>query len=198
MVSTPLLDEYRKHIAAASTSSFKFVLVCAKTSIDDKSVLRSIDFASHRSLIEDEHFQNTVLHRKAKALAERHLDILTPFISEKSKTECTEILRVRLEGIFTVALGLKVLVMATKDMFECIWPTPGSEFDVDTMETAQPRRQGIDQYDWIEGSRVVLPVAPGLRLYSHDRELVDYNGFIEVGDCADGQPRVIAKSVVYI
>lgn len=104
----------------------------------------------------------------------------------------------RLEGIFTVALSLKVLLMTTKDMFECIWPTAGSEFDIGTMETAWPRRQGINQHDPTGRPRVVLPVAPGLHLYSHNRQMVDYNAFIEVGKHMDGQSRVISKSVVWV
>jgi hypothetical protein len=139
-----------------------------------------------------------VLPRKAKGLAERHLEILAPFITEKGKAECTEKLMWRLEGIFTIALDLKVFLMTTKDMFECIWPAPGSDFDVDTMETARPRRQEINQYDQTESPRVVLPVTPGLRVYSHDRQLVDYNGFRKVGDHVVGQQGVVAKSMVYI
>ncbi|KAJ4299562.1 hypothetical protein N0V90_004808 [Kalmusia sp. IMI 367209] len=182
MMSTSLLDEYRNHIAAAC----------------DKNVLRSLDFASHRSVIRSEQFQNNVLPRKAKALAERHLEILAPFIAEKEKAECTEKLRWRLEGIFTIALDLKVLLMTTKDMFECIWPAPGSDFDVDIMETARPRRQEIVQYNQTESPRVVLPVTPGLRVYSNDRQMVDHNGFRKVGDHVNGQQSIVAKSVVYV
>lgn len=138
-----------------------------------------------------------MLPRKAKRLAEQHLEILAPFIAEKENTECTEQLRWRLEGIFIIALNLKVHLMITKDMFECIWPAPGSDFDVDTMETARPRRQEITQYDQTGSPRVVLPVTPGLRVYSHDRQMVDYNGFREVGDHVEGQQSVIAKAVVY-
>jgi hypothetical protein len=127
------------------------------------------------------------------------LEILAPLIAEKNKAECTEKLRWRLKGIFTIALNLKVLLMTTRDMFECVWPAPGSEFDLDTMETARPRRQEIDQYDQTERPRVVvLPVSPGLRVYSHDRQMVDYNGFKMVGDHVDGPQNIIAKSMVYM
>ena len=170
----------------------------AKTSIGDKNILRSLDFASHRSLIKNDRLQKIVLPRKAKSLAEQHLKILAPFIAEKDKAECTKALGRRLEGVFTVAFDLKVLLMTTKNMFECIWPAPGSEFDINTMETARPRGREMDRDGQTESPRVVLPVTPGLRAYLHDRQMVDYNGFRNVGDRVDGQQSVVAKSMVYI
>ncbi|CAI6338265.1 unnamed protein product [Periconia digitata] len=182
MMNTSLLDEYRNQVTAAC----------------DKNVLRSIDFASHRSIVQSDYFRNTVIPRKAANLAAQNLDILASLIAEKEYSECKEVLRRELEGIFTVSFDIRVLLMITKDTVGYIWPTPGSTFEVETMEPVDLRNQKMNEYDQAGGPRVVLPVAPGLRVYTCDRQTVNYSGFLGEGDHVEGDQRVLVKSVTHI
>jgi hypothetical protein len=107
------------------------------------------------------------------------------------------LLRERLVGIFSDALELKLLTMVSKDMFECIWPSLETPFDLDTMETERTRFC-IDDVESYDLRRVTLVLVPGLRLYEYDRQMVDYFGFKREHEQCTGSYRTLQKAIVLV
>ncbi|ORY16548.1 hypothetical protein BCR34DRAFT_476001 [Clohesyomyces aquaticus] len=176
MMSTPLLEKYRYHLAE----------ICGD------AALRNLDFASHQSLLDEKsaYFYDYFLPRTASRHADRLLDALRPYIIEESRAMAVPQLKERLQSIFHLALEIKTLAMVGKDTYECIWPIAGSSFDVDLME---PDARGQPHT-----GKAKLPLVPGLRVYKSDRRLVDYEGFRKSEDDGLHDPVVIAKAVISV
>ncbi|KAF2175979.1 hypothetical protein K469DRAFT_608810 [Zopfia rhizophila CBS 207.26] len=182
MLKSPVLEQYRHHI----------VSLCGE------KVLRGFDFAAHQSLIDDSHFQDSVLPRMASQLTERFFVAVQPFLVENQCTETNVRFRPILEGIFRDALDIKIAVMVSKDMYECIWPAPDSVFEKRSMETERSKYHREEPEGFRSDSRVRLPLVPGLAVYDHDRAMVDYYGFQRSDNAAAGSRRIIAKAIVLI
>lgn len=102
-----------------------------------------------------------------------------------------------LQGIFRVALNIKILVILSKELYESIWPTRDSIFDTNIMETERSKYSSEEQVgDDRPSSRVRLVLVPGLRMYSHQRAAWDYCGFSQENETVPGVPWTVGKAVV--
>ncbi|KAF2109608.1 hypothetical protein BDV96DRAFT_691638 [Lophiotrema nucula] len=186
-MEVPLLDAYRHHLS----------------NLCDPEVLRSIDFAAHRRVFDQNFFKEAIFPKMASRLERRLIVALGPILPSRPRynegdEEADEaLLRQRLNGIFCDALELKLLAMVSKDMFECIWPPLDTPFDPDTMETERTRFC-VDDAESNNSKRVRLVLVPGLRSYEHDRQMVDYFGFKREHEQCTGSYRTLQKAVVLV
>ena len=149
--------------------------------------------------MEDEDFKNFTLARMTSRVVERFLAVLDPFISQNSELATLENLKRLLNGIFSVALDIKIMVMLSSNVYECIWPAPGAAFQSDCMETERSK-YCQDEPDGIGGQklRVRLALVPGLRGYQTEKARVDSVGFKTDDESVAGESSVLAKSVVLL
>lgn len=164
---------------------------------DGDMALRTIDFASHQSLVDEPHYQSEFHQRTAKQLAQRLLKALNPLLKRSmSNTKITELLR-EFTSIFSSALGLKPFAMISDFIFDFIWPARDSLFDDYRMEEVSlPKSEGKRHQTEQKIKRVVLVLVPGLCAYKYDRKLVDHCGFIAAAGKELGEARIIARAVV--
>lgn len=130
--------------------------------------------------------------------AERLLAALQPLMQHKYKSTLEGTLRPTLQAIFRAALEIKTSVMVSKDMYQCIWPTPEAIFDPITMETERDKFNPDTAESHMNQMKVRLVLVPGLCVYEHDRQLVDYFGFKREDDMCTANPRVLYKAVVLV
>jgi hypothetical protein len=155
-------------------------------SADGEVALRNLDFAAHKSLIEQHLFQNHIIPQKAIVLADRVTRALSPLTAwdtqldkevhinafEKLSEEKTQLVEV-----FDQALRLKAKVVVSKNLFEMVMYPPGTPFDKDLMVAESMERHRAQQ-PFHDVPMVRLCLLPSLHVYEHDRKLVDHTSFI--------------------
>lgn len=202
-----LLEKYRLHLAKQGTWSNDemFNIVVANWCTDGKIALRNLDFAAHKSLIEEDFFQQHVIPRKATVLADRLSHTLAPFFAREESLEDSHAdafkawpkEKAHLIEIFDRALRFKANVVVSKDLFEMVLYTPGTPFDKDVME-AETMEGDRAKLPFYETPKVKLCLLPSFHVYDHDRNTVEYNNFIQ----RDGSQRAgaykLTKAVVIL
>jgi hypothetical protein len=148
-------------------------------------------------VVTEDHFQKKFLPDTAKKFSKRLLHVLDPFLKIEGKLEAKVQFGELLDSIFLKALMIKVYGMIGKDIFEVIWPAHNSVFESCSMveESSESPRYNSNSGSQ-EAKKVLLVLVPGLHVYSHDRNLVDYDGFTRDDKEVLGNPDVVAHSVV--
>jgi hypothetical protein len=142
-------------------------------------------------------YQTTYLPHTAKKLSKQLLHVLDSFLKFEGKCEAKAQFGMLLESIFLNALMIKVAGMIGKDMFRVIWPAHNSSFESCSMleDLSQSSRHSSNSAGQ-KAKKVILVLVPGLLVYSHDRHLVDYDGFMKDDMEGLGKPDVVAHSIV--
>ena len=94
-------------------------------------------------------------------------------------------------------MEMKILAMISKAMYEYVWPVPKSVFEGDSMTAERPKiaQAPIEVIDQ-PNSLVKLALVPGLRIWKHEKKMVDYYGFVRGEEDSLEVPEMIAKAVV--
>jgi len=167
--------------------------------------LRNLDFAAHQSLIEEDFFQQHVIPRKAKSLADRLSRTLAPLFrrerslnkSQTNPLRCWSKERPNLIKIFEHALRIKADTVVSKDLFEVVLYTPGTPFQNDVMEAETI--EGVQaELSFYKTPTVKLCLLPAFQIHDHDRKLVDYNNFVRSGGNQRSNTYQITKAVVVL
>jgi hypothetical protein len=167
-------------------------LVAYDCAVGDET-LRTFDFTSHQSVVDETYYKDEFLPRTAQRLVQRLLEALSTLLAESDLKTCG--LRKGLESTFTSALGFKTFAMTSGFKCEIIWPEDGSVFDQACMEEAMPPiRKGSRASS--ARKRVVLVLVPGLRVYRNSGVLVDYCGFIAAGEEKPADAVLVLRAVV--
>jgi hypothetical protein len=198
IMGTPLVDAYRYHLSTICMSLFIAPLARLWQELGEADVLRGLDFAAHRWLFDQDIFKDVLLPKMASRFAERLLVALQPLIQHEYKETLEYTLRPTLQAIFHAGLEIKTSVMVSKDMYQCIWPTPEASFDPSTMETERDKFNPDTPDSHTNDMKVRHVLVPGLCFYEHDRHLVDYFGFKRENDACTGKPCVLYKAVVLV
>jgi hypothetical protein len=106
--------------------------------------------------------------------------------------------RSALKKIFVSALRVKTKALVSQGVFEVTFPVSGHDFDPAHTDVEELERDAGSS-ELVKSPFVRLCLVPGLRTFSFDRKLVDYNSFrqpsassAEVGDVISS-PLIIAK-----
>jgi hypothetical protein len=154
---------------------------------------RNIEFAAHHSVFESQHFREQFLVRTASRFGDRLFRVFSHLIKRKYSRKTME----RLKAAFQLALEIKILIMMSKDVYEVIWPTTGNDFD-DYLMKEEPLETFVASHTHSGSNerKVLIPLVPGLRIYSFERKAVDYFGLKTGREEGLGEPEVLAKSIV--
>jgi hypothetical protein len=89
--------------------------------------------------------------------------------------------------------------MMIGNMFETIWPSCNSAYDELSM-TSQPAERGPSHGGFTNCApmKVRLPLVPGLRFNSHDRNFVDNCTYAKGDESSLGKAKAVCKAVVAI
>lgn len=128
----------------------------------------------------------------AMRLTERLITAFEPLMNARFRYTLEDKLRRSLNGVFREALAIKAKVVASRHVYECIWPDSGSSFNPEIMEIERASRVGDDQ------RAVRLVLVPGIRVHSSERGMVDYLGFKTADDELSGSSRTLCKAIVLI
>lgn len=149
---------------------------------DSEDVARNLDLAAHHTWIESGDFQDEWIPRQADIHAMRLYDTVKPLFGLQNSLDLWEadILqewqrhRSTLKKIFVSALRVKTKALVSRAVFEVIFPMPGLAFDQDHTEVERLEQEcpGL-----AKSPIVRLCLVPGLKRFSCDRKLVDYNSF---------------------
>ena len=91
--------------------------------------------------------------------------------------------------------------MVGKNVLEMIWPVQDAMFEGICMVQQEGTTNGTASHLKLpvpEANRILLAVVPGLRVYNHERKLVDYSGFTRGDEQDRGQASLVAQAVVVI
>ncbi|KAH8685483.1 hypothetical protein BGZ60DRAFT_92964 [Tricladium varicosporioides] len=180
MMNTPLLDGYRRSLST----------VC------NDEILRTVDSVAHQFVVDSHHFKEVFLPRTAKRLAKRLLNVLAPLVKGNyliGEQDFEE----DLEAIFRSALEIKTLGMTVNHVLEFIWPAQSTVFESDSMT-----EEVLGSYTSDRGNsdkkvkKVLLTLVPGLRVYSYERQFVDYCNFTSGKEKVLGKGELVAHTLV--
>ncbi|PVI00854.1 hypothetical protein DM02DRAFT_728323, partial [Periconia macrospinosa] len=171
MVVTPLLQQYRDHIA----------------DLAGKESLSNLDLAVHDSMIAERSFEDENVPYMAKAMAIRFLRVLAIFYKD-SNTDSREALQIDTENIFRYAIELRGYSLIAGSDFILQYPSPKDTFVGAEMEMLHPTEPETN-------SDVKLIIFPGIHVYDKEKDMVTYEGFKNtVG--GNRKPRHVFKALV--
>lgn len=124
--NTPLLQRYRDHIAVICKLLYLAQLLPCLQLLGGKDALSNLDSAAHQSLIEEEHFKDTVIPHLASPHTIRLLTALKPLIDAMSDPEPHLTLQSPLDQIFRHAIRIRSLSLVGTQVYEVIWPLHAS------------------------------------------------------------------------
>ena len=126
-------------------------------------------------MIEDEYFQEDLIPRRAEALAQDLSTIVEPLFSlQVSILKEWQRQQEALKKIFVSALRVKTKALVSRGVFEVIFPVPGCQYDEAHAEIERHERDGRDLG---QTPIVRLCLVPGLKYFSVEKNLMDYNSF---------------------
>jgi len=142
-----------------------------------------VDSLAHQLVVENPHFKETFRATTAERFAKRLSMALAPLVNGQLSTGEDEFEK-DLNAIFRSALNIKLLGLTANHVFEFIWPSRNAIFEGESMAEETPRKYTNRTDDSEETARKVnLTLVPGLRVYSSERQFVDYCNFM----CGDVQ-----------
>src|SRR6266536_993473 len=172
-------------------------------------MLGNLDFAVHRSLVDDDYFQRHVIPSQASMLADRLSQTLASlFKREESpeKSQAADVLKTWLKEkpllteIFERALRFKANATVSKDRFEAVLYTMETPFDQTVME-GEWMEYGRAQLASHDTSLVKLCILPSIQVYNYETDTVALNNFVQ----KDGRQRgrveertVLTKAAVFL
>ncbi|KAL1602351.1 hypothetical protein SLS60_005767 [Paraconiothyrium brasiliense] len=174
MMTTPLLQKYRDHIAT----------MCGQEG------LCNLDFAAHDAMIQGKDFEENTIAPVASRLTKRLLNVLRLVIGHQDAHETLKRLGPRLACIMKPAIHLRSLSLVSAKRLESIWPSPGASLEELEMSVEPPLEART-------GDLVRLPILPGLRAYHNEKEMISYRGFGD-SNLASGHPDHTIKALVIV
>lgn len=190
-MNTPILANYRHFLRTACASSRAADVLVAYNCAGGDATLRTVDFASHESVVGETYYKGEFIPRTARRLVQRLLEALSTLLAKSDIKSYG--LRKGLESTFTAALSFKTFAMISGFKCGIIWPEVGSVFDKACMEEAMPP---IRKRSKLATKRVVLVLVPGLRVYRNSGVLVDYCGFIAAGEEKPADAVLVLRAMV--
>lgn len=155
-----------------------------------------MDSVAHQFVVDNHHFKEVFLPRTAKRLAKRLLNALAPLVKGKYSVGEKDF-EEELEAIFRSALEIKTLGMTANHVLEFIWPSRSTVFENDSMaeEASGSYTDGRGNSEK-KAKKVLLTLVPGLRVYSYERQLVDYCNFTSGDEKGLGKGDLVAHTLV--
>ncbi|KAF1849716.1 uncharacterized protein K460DRAFT_324282 [Cucurbitaria berberidis CBS 394.84] len=174
MTITPLLQRYRDLIR----------------NLAGHETLCDLDTTAHQSLIREKDFNEVIIPRMTSEYTTLLLDALQPLFSKSLQSKTREGLKSPLDCIFGLAMQIRSLSLVGTEEYESVWPSSGSLFDNNEMETEQSESNNA-------ANLVRLPLLPGIRAYSKQKAMVGYHGFGN-GEGPNKTPKYVCKALVLI
>lgn len=187
--------------------------------IDGPTALNNLDQAAYSSLIDDSHFRENTISRRAEKLASRLFKVLSSFSPYDNTNLQTSALqtweedhndeedrRSRLMTMFDIALRLKADSLLNNELYEMDLCTPGTAYDEKTMEIDSI--VGTEPYALsYKDFKVQLCLRPSILAYTRGSSeestrlstaIVEPQNFIRRNSSQLGQAKVLTKAIVIL
>ena len=175
--------------------------------------MRNLDFAAHRTLLEDDFFQKHIVPTEAQQLTTTLCQTLKPLFehqrhlgfqprsslynSSTTASDSTFDDRSNLEEIFEIAVRVKAHLLTSTDAFEAIIYAPGSAFSRKTMRAENFQGEEIHPIHH-ERPEIRCCYLPSLFVHERDRRMVGHNNFIRSSEGNMSECRRFSKALVVV
>jgi hypothetical protein len=170
----------------------------ADRGVAGETALQTVEFEAHQLLITAPSFEDTYLLATAQQYVDQLLDVVRPLLVETAEWGEVDVQQ-QLQSAFQNALRIKLQTICCKDLFDTIWPDPGSRIQRSLVVTEREAQlQNSSLVSERESLSVELTLVPGIRRYAWNCELVDYCSFSIDGKEGLGQPETVCEAVVVV
>ncbi|KAF2181386.1 hypothetical protein K469DRAFT_729477 [Zopfia rhizophila CBS 207.26] len=152
--------------------------------------LYNLDTAVHQSMIKEKDFKDVTIPRMASRHTTRLLNALQPLFDKQLQYKTARKLKLTLDCILRLAIQVRSLSLVGTEDYASIWPSPGSLFDNNEMETEHSGMATM-------ANLVRLPLSPGLRAYPKENAMVGYHRFGN-GEGTSRTPKYVIKALILI
>ena len=130
-------------------------------------------------------------------MSRRLLKVLDAFMIEPNREENRAQIQVQLQQAFRCALEIKFQTFCCEDLFDTIWPLPGSSVERSLVTTEwQAHLQNTVDFEGAERLKVKVPLLPGIRRHRRRGDFTDLCSFNLEGREGLGKPETVCQGVI--